>query len=297
MYGRLFQSTYTGSMFGAGLAAHAVLAYAIAHVVDGRVELNPMLLAASLGSDVKTIEDALEYLGSPDPKSRNKEYEGRRLIREGEFQYWMPSHAKYQAIRDNADRREYFRTKKAEQRARDKAVKNVKVDVKDSPNVKAVSTQADPNPKPQPLKKDPIQSNGGTDGSLADAGSPTLDQVKAAFAGFFDGAARFAEPFFTAMERQRWRDNKGKPITSWQAMGKRYASKAHLNERENPAPSGDNPNGRRDTAAPGRPKVRLSNGFDYDEFHTPTLPDFNGDKAAFEAGLEKWNRFVTCLAL
>jgi hypothetical protein len=83
------------------------------------VELNPAILASILGTDARSIEAAIAYLCAPDPRSRTKDHDGKRLIREGEFQYFMPTHEKYRAIRNDDDRREYFRVKKAEQRARD----------------------------------------------------------------------------------------------------------------------------------------------------------------------------------
>jgi hypothetical protein len=118
MFGKLFQTCYSGSMVGAGAAVFAVWPYAISNAVKGRVELNPVLMAAILGMPVQAVEQAIDYLCQPDPRSRSKEHDGRRLIREGEFQYFMPTHGKYSAMRTNDDRREYFRLKKREQRAK-----------------------------------------------------------------------------------------------------------------------------------------------------------------------------------
>lgn len=147
MFGKHFQSTYTGSMFGAGLHVFAVWGYCISHAVKGRVELNPILLAAILGTDTATVEKAIEALCAPDPQSRTKEHEGRRLIREGQFQYFMPTHEKYRAIRDDDDRRAYFRQKKAEQRSRDarrvKMSKGVSKTVKDCPGLSNMSTHTE----------------------------------------------------------------------------------------------------------------------------------------------------------
>jgi len=118
MYGKFFSSAFTGSMMASGANVFAVWGYVIAHAVDSRVELNPRLLAAVIGSDIKSIISAIETLCAPDAESRSKVHEGRRLIREGEFQYFVTGHAKYRAMRDESDRREYNRVKKAESRAR-----------------------------------------------------------------------------------------------------------------------------------------------------------------------------------
>ena len=119
MYGKYFQSTFTGSMYGAGLDVFAVWGYVIAHVVDGLVELNPFLLASTLGTSPEIVEKAIEKLCAPDPRSRNKDEDGRRLLREGEFAYRVVNHPKYSGIANEKERREYLRDRKRDQRARD----------------------------------------------------------------------------------------------------------------------------------------------------------------------------------
>ena len=109
MYGKHFTSTYSGSMYGAGVCVFAVWGYVIAHTKGGQVELNPKALAGVLGCTPGEVEAAIEYLCSPDPQSRNKEHEGRRLLRVGEFAYDVPSYEHYHGIRDENDRREYMR--------------------------------------------------------------------------------------------------------------------------------------------------------------------------------------------
>src|SRR5689334_3319517 len=121
MYGKAFESMYEGSMYGAGLAVFAVWGYVIAHIRKSRVELNPVKLADTLGGSKQEIEQAIEELMQPDPNSRHKEYEGRRLIKEGQFQYFVPSWESYQKIRSADDRREYNKLKQREYRMRMKS--------------------------------------------------------------------------------------------------------------------------------------------------------------------------------
>ena len=123
MYGKFFASTFKGSMFGAGPDVFAVWAYTIAHVVDSRVELNPAFVAAVLGTTPDRVQAAIDYLCQPDPSSRNPEHEGRRLIREGQFQYFVVSHELYKRIRNEDERRDYNAQKQRESRARRKDVK------------------------------------------------------------------------------------------------------------------------------------------------------------------------------
>lgn len=118
MYGKHYESMYEGSMYGAGIAVFAVWGYVIAHVRKGSVELNPKKLSDTLGGEMKDIEKAIEFLMKPDPESRHKDFEGRRLLREGQFQYRVPSWESYQGIRNEDDRREYNKMKQREYRAR-----------------------------------------------------------------------------------------------------------------------------------------------------------------------------------
>lgn len=118
MYGKLFASAFSGSMVGSGLNVYAVWAYVIANTkTDGLVEINPPILAAILGCDVGEVNSALKHLLSPDPISRNKQHEGRRLIQRSTFVYEVPTYLEYRAIRDEDGRREYMRKYMADYRA------------------------------------------------------------------------------------------------------------------------------------------------------------------------------------
>jgi hypothetical protein len=118
MYGKHFESMYEGSMYGAGLGVFAVWGYVISHSRKGRVELNPVKLADTLGGTVEEIEKAIKVLGSADPRSRNKLHEGKRLVKEGEYQYFIPSWETYHEMKNADDRREYNRIKQREYRER-----------------------------------------------------------------------------------------------------------------------------------------------------------------------------------
>lgn len=119
MFGKLYESTFTGSMVGAGPLVFAVWGYAIAHCKnDDCVELNPALIAAVIGADQGEVAAVIESFCGPDPRSRSKREDGRRLLRQGEFQYFMVNHFDYRSIRNEDERREYNRLKQREHRAR-----------------------------------------------------------------------------------------------------------------------------------------------------------------------------------
>ena len=107
-------------MVGAGLNVFAVWNYIIANTHFGVIELNPKLLHAILGGELKEVEAALEFLSSPDPDSRSKEEGGKRIVREGQFQYRVVNWAAYQTMKNAEDMRRYNREKQAEYRARER---------------------------------------------------------------------------------------------------------------------------------------------------------------------------------
>lgn len=134
MYGKIFESLYTGSMVGRGSAMFAVWGYVIANMkpekvvsVEGKerkmaigahVELNHKLLAFILGEKESVVEKVIEELCSPDPQSRSKEEQGRRLIKLSEFDYRVVNGEQYRSIRSAEDRREYQRKKQKEYRVK-----------------------------------------------------------------------------------------------------------------------------------------------------------------------------------
>lgn len=177
MYGKYFASTFTGSMVGAGPCTFAVWGYVIANCKNGTVEINPTILAAILGATKEDVEKAIEYLSAPDPESRSKVLDGRRIVKVGAFFYEVPNHATYRGIINDEERREYFRDKKREQRereAKDKEVSESKprlsLTVKDK---SSASTHSYPSSYPNPegagfpslrseiaaIEPDPILSN------------------------------------------------------------------------------------------------------------------------------------------
>lgn len=113
---------YEGSMIGAGINVFAVWNYMITKARAGTVEVNPKLLAFTLGGTGKEVVSALIFLQQPDKQSRSKLEGGRRIVKEGEFQYRIVNWEKYQLIKNAADKRDYNRVKQAEYRARDKSL-------------------------------------------------------------------------------------------------------------------------------------------------------------------------------
>lgn len=155
MYGKFFESTFTGSMYGSGPAVFAIWAYVLANQRNGSIELNPRMLASIIGMAEDEARATIAKLCDPDPESRNKEHEGRRLVREGEYLYTVTGYPIYSKILNESDRREYFKLKKRESRARVKEERQKSKTVKDMSTMSNMSTHSD-------ASSDASVSNGST---------------------------------------------------------------------------------------------------------------------------------------
>ena len=123
-------------MFGKPALVFAIMGYIISNQrpskKDGNcyVELNPTLLASTFASDVNDVLAAIDILQSPDPASRSKESEGRRIvaleeIHTGPCQFQVVNGPKYREIRDEEERRSYL--KEAKRRSRQAATSSTKL--------------------------------------------------------------------------------------------------------------------------------------------------------------------------
>lgn len=79
-------------------------------------------IARVINVPIDEFNEALTALMAPDPDSQSKEHEGRRIIRlDGVPGLFLVNYVKYAEIGSDEQRREYFRIKKAESRARTKS--------------------------------------------------------------------------------------------------------------------------------------------------------------------------------
>lgn len=113
-------------MFGSGPESFAVWTYTLSNTNgDHRVELNPQVLAAAIGMDMKAVEEIIQKFCSPDPRSRSKKNEGRKLLHEGGFIYFVVNHEDYLKMQNEESRREYWRTAQQASRERRKQEVNM----------------------------------------------------------------------------------------------------------------------------------------------------------------------------
>lgn len=89
---------------------------------DGRIWASVPGLAARAGVGIEDCEKALNKFKGPDPYSRTKDHDGRR-IRDVDGGWELLNHAKYRNMLSAEERREYQRVKQAEYRKRRKVIK------------------------------------------------------------------------------------------------------------------------------------------------------------------------------
>ena len=89
---------------------------------DGVVLASVPGLAHRAGVSVEECREAIAKFSGPDPESRTKEFDGRRIDAvEGGWK--LLNHGKYRNMMSKEERREYLRIKQAEYRARRKSSK------------------------------------------------------------------------------------------------------------------------------------------------------------------------------
>lgn len=124
MYAKLFRDVLTSSLNETEpIEVRGVFFLLLAAAdKDGNVLGSDMTIARIINVPLDQFQRCVEALMKPDATSRCELHEGRRLIRmERGLGYVLPAYPKYSGITTDDERREYFRVKKAESRARERA--------------------------------------------------------------------------------------------------------------------------------------------------------------------------------
>lgn len=124
-YGKFYAKTFTGSMRGAGAHVIALMAYCVANAKppDGELEINLDIVSFLIGEPEERMTEALAYLTAPDPRSRSKGDDGRRLVQVGEYRYRLVNWMEHREGRTVEEQRIYWRDKQMEYRKRRKEQK------------------------------------------------------------------------------------------------------------------------------------------------------------------------------
>lgn len=120
MYGKIFEQMYDGSLaYGEWEALVTFQQLIILADADGIVDMTPIAISRRTSIPLDIIEKGIKALMEPDPHSRSKQEDGRRVVcidPERGWGYWLVNYEHYVKLANSAERREQNRL--AKQRAR-----------------------------------------------------------------------------------------------------------------------------------------------------------------------------------
>jgi len=124
MYGKIFDSIYTGTLYGQWEAIVTFQQMIVLSDADGNLDMTPPAIAAVTSIPLEIIQKGLEVLAAPDPYSRTPGAEGRRIELIDGHRPWgwhIINHEKYRSLQDadtvRAQTRERVRKHREEKRA------------------------------------------------------------------------------------------------------------------------------------------------------------------------------------
>ena len=121
MFAKVFRTILDGSLGTDHEARHGFMDLLTLANRDGEVDMTPEAIAAVTNVPVERVRAVLERLSSPDPKSRNPNAEGRRIVPIDEGRDWgwrIVNYHHYRGIHDQRERTAYFREYRRTERAR-----------------------------------------------------------------------------------------------------------------------------------------------------------------------------------
>jgi len=133
-------------MIGAGPVAFALWPYIITNARPDEgslIDLNPDLIAAIFGCSPNQIQEAIDFFCQPDARSRTATSDGCRLIKKSPLTYFVVNLEHYRFLDDSDDRREYWRSAKANQRSKRQGKRKCPGHVPDFPGHSTMSPNAD----------------------------------------------------------------------------------------------------------------------------------------------------------
>ncbi len=127
-FGKVYDTLWTGSL-RARPVPQLVFVYLLAHCdAEGVVDVTAQTIADATGHAVPDVRTALGELEAPDPDSRSRDEDGRRLVRLDPDRDWgwrIVNLAKYRGHGTASRSRAYRERNREEIRARDRARKQM----------------------------------------------------------------------------------------------------------------------------------------------------------------------------
>ena len=126
MFVKIFEQVFDSSIAENYKARHVFQDMLILCDRDGCVDMTPEAISRRTNVPIKIIKEAIEYLSKPDPKSRSKNEDGRRIKLIDSRRDWgwiIINYEHYRNLQDEEARRASWRDAKARQREMSKIPK------------------------------------------------------------------------------------------------------------------------------------------------------------------------------
>lgn len=111
MYAKLFTQIFDSSIADNWKHRHVFEDMLKLADQQGIVDMTPEAIAARTRMPIEMVKAGIEHLESPDPRSRTKEQEGRRIVRLDPERSWgwlIVNYTKYREIKKQTDRKAYM---------------------------------------------------------------------------------------------------------------------------------------------------------------------------------------------
>lgn len=186
---------------------------------DGMVEASIPGLADMARVTVEEVERALACLEGPDQYSRTKDHEGKR-VKAVDGGWFVLNHAKYRAKMNADERREYFRLKKQEERARSKPVNKCQRQSKTVKDKSTPSTQSEAQSYSEAEAEPPVS------GKPASKAKGTLEELRA-YCLSLSLLESDGDWLFDKWDANGWK-NSGEKILDWKATVRSWKAQGYI---------------------------------------------------------------------
>lgn len=119
MYAKIFESIYDGSLRKDWKALIVFQQFLILCDEEGHIDMTPDAISSRTTIPIEIVEHGIKELEAPDPDSRSRNEEGRRIVLVNPPRKWgwkIVNHKAYREIKTKADLRDYWSDKKRESR-------------------------------------------------------------------------------------------------------------------------------------------------------------------------------------
>ena len=119
MYGKIFEQIYDSSISENYETRHIFMDLVVLGYPDGVVDMTHEAIARRINVPIEIVKKQIAALSEPDPKSRSKKDDGRRLVPldpERDWGWRIVNYSVYREIRDEEARKKYFREKQRKYR-------------------------------------------------------------------------------------------------------------------------------------------------------------------------------------